>query len=610
MSDKLLDHYEKEFAFLQDSAADFARQHPGAASRLQLSGDTVDDPLVGRLLAGTAYLNARIQHKLDDELSQFSNAMLDTLYPHYNRPIPSMAIVQFEAEAGLDARTHVERGTQLDSSQSEGRYCRFTTAYPLDIQPFQVSIAELNARPFFAPGSANVRGGAAVLRIKLSGLNPDYHFGEDKPEQLRFFLRGQSQHSFPLYDLLLNKTLKIALARSEHDEEPVFIGKEHIQAVGFEDDEALLPYPGNAFIGYRLLTEYFVFPQKFLFLDFNQLSQFISEDFSNELNLYIYLSESDEELEHHLSAKSFALGCTPAINLFPQVADPIQMDHSQYQYRIVPDARRGNELETYSIDAVNGADLNGREYEYTPFYGLSHRHQEKNHGTYWHSQRSTVTEGEHRNESASEIDISLVDLDFKPYSAQDQTLQLKLNCFNRNLPKKLPTGNGQPWLTEVEGDSPVARISCVVTPSATLRPSIKERGYWRLISHLNLNHISLGSHEHGCEAFKEILRLYDFNDSPSTRKLIESLRSMHSKPMTAPIQAGGSIAMCRGNEVHIELDPVMLVGSSPLLFASIIERFLGLYCSLNSFTRLIATLSGREEELKRWPPRAGNKALL
>ena len=610
MSDKLLDHYENEFAFLQESAADFARQHPGAASRLQLTSETVDDPLVGRLLAGTAYLNARIQQKLDDDFPELTNAMLDTLYPHYNRPIPSMAIVQFKPEDELDAMAHVNKGTQLDTAPVEGESCRFSTCYPVDIQPFQVTAGYLNARPFIAPGSNDIKGAAAVLRICLTGLTSDYSFGENKPDQLRFFLRGQSQHSFPLYDLLLNSTLKIALARSDHDDEPIFINKSCIQAVGFEEDEGLLPYPSNAFVGYRLLTEYFVFPEKFLFLDFKGLGDSIKDDFGNELNLYLYLSESDEELEHQLSAKSFALGCTPVINLFQQAADPIQMDHTRYQYRVVPDARRPEGLEIYSIDGVQAADTAGKEYEYTPFFGIQHRHSQKNHGTYWHAQRSTVTEGEHLNETASEMDIRLVDLAFNPYTAQDQTLQLDLTCCNRNQPKKLPTGNGQPWLTEVEGSSPVSRISCLVSPTATLRPAQKERGYWRLISHLNLNHISLGDGEHGCEAFKEILRLYDFADSPSTRKLIESLRGMQTKSITAPIQVENSTALCRGTEVHIELDPVMMVGTSPLLFASVIERFLGLYCTLNSFTRLIATLSGREGELKRWPPRAGAKALV
>jgi type VI secretion system protein ImpG len=125
MSDKLLDHYEKEFAFLQESAADFARQHPGAASQLQLSSDTIDDPLVGRLLAGTAYLNARIQQKLDDEFPELTDAMLETLYPHYLRPIPSIAIAQFRPEDELDTLAHVTKGTLVESTVTAVALARF-----------------------------------------------------------------------------------------------------------------------------------------------------------------------------------------------------------------------------------------------------------------------------------------------------------------------------------------------------------------------------------------------------------------------------------------------------------------------------------------------------
>lgn len=178
------------------------------------------------------------------------------------------------------------------------------------------------------------------------------------------------------------------------------------------------------------------------------------------------------------------------------------MDHSKYQYRVVPDARRPEGLEVYSVNAVSAADTAGREYEFSPLYGVSHRFSEKNNGTYWQTQRTSITEGEHLNEAATEIDIKLVDLELNPFTAKDQTLQLELTCFNRNQPKKLPSGNGQPWLTEVDGNSPVSRIACLVSPSATIRPPTKEHSYWRLVSHLNLNHMSLGDSENGCDAFQ------------------------------------------------------------------------------------------------------------
>lgn len=610
MSDKLLLHYDKELAFIQQSAAEFARRHPGAAARLQLGADSIEDPLVGRLFAGVAYLNARIQQKLDDEFPELTDAFLETLYPHYLRPIPSMAIAQFEPSPDLDAVVEVPKATLLETQAVKGNSCRFSTSYPVDVAPIKVDSAALLARPFIAPGSTEIRGAGAVLRLQLKTLNKDIHFSALALSRLRFFLRGQSQHVYPLYDLLLTKTLKIVIARSDGDPKPIHIDKSHLRQAGFELEDGMLPYPDNAFVGYRLLTEFFVFPEKFLFLELADLAEKLPDDAGSELNIYFYLTDSDTELEHQLSAKTFALGCTPIINLFAQTADPISLSQTQYTYPIIPDARRTESLEVYSIDAVHTADMEGREYEYTPFYGIEHRHTEKNHATFWFPQRRSVVEGEHLNETATEVDVSLVDLNFNPLGVSNQTMSVKLTCFNRNVPKKLPSGGGKPLFTDVEGEAPVKRISCLTAPTATLRANMKERGYWRLISHLHLNHLSLGSSGQSLEALKEILRLYDFLDSPSTRATIEAIQKLSTRPITAPIQIEDTTALCRGTEVTLELDPVMLAGTSPLLFASVLERFLGLYCSINSFTRLIARLSGKEGELRRWPPRAGEKALL
>jgi type VI secretion system protein ImpG len=46
------------------------------------------------------------------------------------------------------------------------------------------------------------------------------------------------------------------------------------------------------------------------------------------------------------------------------------------------------------------------------------------------------------------------------------------------------------------------------------------------------------------------------------------------------------------------------------LFASVIEQFLALYASMNSFTQLVATTRQRKEVLREWPPRAGRRMLL
>lgn len=609
MSEKLLDHYEKELAYLHETAGEFARQHPGTAANLRLRENTVDDPLVARLLSGFAYLSARTQQKLADDFPEMTDALLETLYPHYLRPVPSMNIVQFAPDEDLDEIVTLPRDTPLETEPFQGHTCRFQTCFPVDIAPLQVETAALLPRPFIAPGSNDIPGAGAVLKLSLKTLDPKYTFANLGLKKLRFFLSGQPQHAYSLYDLLLTKTLRIVIAHSESDPHPVFLDRDILNPVGFERDEGLLPYPEHSFSGYRLLTEYFAFPEKFQFLDLTGLDDAIDRRFGQQLNLYFYLQESHAELEHQLSANMFQLGCTPAINLFPQRADPIPVTHTQYEYAIVPDSRRLESMEIYSIDAVGATDQTGQHTSYRPFYGIQHA-DGNGHGAFWFGRRRTVVEGEHRNESATEMDLALVDLNFNPHLPDHRTLDIRLTCSNRNQPKKLPSHGGQPHFHIVDGDAPAKTISSRVAPTATLRPPQRERAYWRLISHLNLNHLSLSNSVSACDSLKEILRLYDFRDSAATRNMIESIQKLHTKPITAPIQIEDTVVVCRGTEVRLELDSILLTGTSPLLFASVLERFFGLYCSINSFTRLVATLSGKDGELKRWPPRAGEKSLL
>lgn len=609
MSDRLLYHYEKELAFIKQSASDFARQHPSVAESLKLGSDSVDDPLVSRLLSGFAFLNARIQQKLSDDFPELTDAMLETLYPHYLRPVPSMAITQFAPLDDLDAPVQIPAGTLLDTD-SDGEECRFTTSYPVELLPLKVETAQLMPRPFVAPGSLEVQGAAAVLKVSFRTLSEDLVMNEMDFSKIRLFLKGQLQHVHPLYDLLLTKCFKVVVANGESDVAPVFLNSDCLEQVGFGTDEGMLPYPPNSFAGYRLLTEFFAFQEKFQFIDLTQLDVAMNESYTNTLNVYFYLRESDSELEHQVNASMFSLGCTPIVNIFETTADPVALTHTESRYPVVPDSRRRDGLEVYSITDVGATDSDGYYTPYRPFYGMNHSRNTDAKPAFWLTHRREVLEGDHRNELASEVDISLVDMNFNPHQVKNQNLEMKLLCTNRNVPRKLTTGQGRPYFEVVDDEYPTERIQCVVVPSATIRPPLRERGYWRLISHLNLNHLSLSQGGGSVEALKEILRLYDFRDSASTRNMIDAIAAIHTKPVTSPVQVDGMVSLCRGTQIDLELDPVMLAGTSPLMFASVMERFFGLYGSINSFTKLTVTLNGKDGEFKRWPPRAGEKALI
>ncbi len=611
MVDELLPYYEKELAYIRQLGAEFANEHPKIAGRLGINAETIEDPHVSRLIESFAYLNARIQHKLEDDFPELSDALLEVLFPHYHRPIPSMSIVQFIPDKDkLDTSYTLDKKTLLETEQFGGETCQFSTIYETQLHPFEVVGGTLLSKPFSTPGSKDIKGAAGVLKISLKTFNESITFADVRPERIRFYLKGQPQHINPIYELLLNNCQAIVMTSSESDPNPVRLPTSIIKPVGFSADEGLLPYPDASFIGYRLLTEYFTFPEKFMFIDIADFADKIPADAEDTLNFYFYLGASNVELEHNISADTFQTGCTPVVNLFEHRTDPIKLDHTTTEYQIIPDARRPEGYEIYSVEKVTASTSSGNKDEYLPLYGTNHEKQDSENHAYWFTQRRNAKLGNYLRDEGSDVFLSLVDLHFNPNNPDDRTLSIASICSNRDQPNKLPFSSDQPRLQCIDNAPPCKRIRCITQPSATVRPSMRNNARWRLISHLSLNHLSITGRDDATKALKEILRLYDFKELSINRSQIESILQVNTRAISAPITIEGRTSLCRGIEVEIELDDALLTGSSSFLFATILEHFFALYCSLNSFTRVLVKLKSKEGYLKKCPPRAGEKILL
>lgn len=611
MADELLPYYEKELAFIRQLGSEFADEHPKIAGRLGVNADTIEDPHVSRLIESFAYLNARMQHKIDDDFPELSDALLSVIFPHYQRPIPSMSIIQFKADhEQLESVYDLPRDTLVETEPFQGETVKFSTIYPTELLPIRVTSAALMGRPFTTPGSADIKGAGGVLKISLETFAEEINFSDLEFDKIRFYLKGQPQHINPLYELLLNKCLNLVVTTPESEHQPVFLGNNCIKPVGFDIDEGLLPYPESSFIGYRLLTEYFVFPEKFMFVDITGIKNKLSAETTNKINLYIYLESSDVELEHNINEDTFVLGACPAINLFKQNADPIKLDHTQLEYQVVPDSRRPTGYEVYSVDNVTASTSSGDETLFHPFYGLNHEHQNTENHSFWFANRRDAKMSNFERDDGTDVYLNLVDLDFNPNIPEDRTLIIQTTCSNRDLPGKLPFSVDQPKLQCVDSAPPCEKIRCLTQPTQTVRAPLRNHARWRFISHLSLNHLSLTGRDNATQSLKEILRLYDFKESSVTRALIKSINSVVAKPISAPLNIDGHTTMCRGIEIEIELDDRQLTGSSSYLFASVLEHFFGLYCSINSFTRVLVRQQSKEGYLKKCPPRAGEKILL
>jgi type VI secretion system protein ImpG len=607
MSDALLPYYNRELEAIRRLAGEFAEAHPKIAGRLRLAPNAIDDPHVARLIEGAAFLAARVHHRLDDEFPELTDALLGVLYPHYLAPVPSAAIVQCQPQPDLALPARLPAGVVLETEPVRSETCRFRTAWPLTLWPIEVESIRLAGLPLSAPANPLAAGAVAVLRIVLKCRSPDASFAGLGVDRLRFFLHGAPNVVLPLYELLCAHTLSIAYAEGPADAAAVILPAAAIEPVGFAPEEALLPWPARSFVGFRLLTEYFAFPEKFLFIDFARIEAKTLLSGGNCMEIFVYLDRTLPELERAVGADALVLGCTPIINLFPQRCEPISLTHTETEYRIVPDARRPAAMEVWQIERVRETRADGSSSLWRPFYRLSNADPEKDAvDSFYHAvRRETAAPAD-----GTEVYIAPHEPGFDPGAVAASVLSIDALCFNRDLPAALPFGGNRPELRLIEGAPAVAHISCLTAPAPTLRRPLRERRFWHLVSHLSLGHLSVVGGAEGAAALREVLRLYDLKESAEARTAIDALVGVTASPGTARVPGARAGSFCRGLDVTLEFDPRAWQDGGLYLLAAVLDRFLALHTTVNSFVRTTAILRGRSGRAAAWPPRAGMRVIL
>jgi type VI secretion system protein ImpG len=613
MRDDLLLYYERELDYLRKSAAQFAEKHPKVASRLVLEPTKCEDPHVERLLEAFAFLTARVHLKMEDEFPEITEALLSVVYPQLVRPMPSMSVVEFQLDTDkgkLTTGMKIERNSPLYSKPISGVPCTFRTCYDTTLWPLTVAAAELSAPSRLKP-AVKTNDSAWAIRVELRCAR-DISFAALKPDKLRFYLDGESGLVNILYELLFSRLNRIIVRDLTAGSRlaPVTLPASSLSAVGFAQDEGMVPYPSSSFAGHRLLMEYFAFPEKFFFIDLEGLSAVADAGFKDAIEIIFLISEVEgdgrvQRLEVELSKKSFRLGCTPVVNLFSQVAEPIQLNQRKYEYPVVPDVRRPYSMEIFSIDEVSAINsTNQKISSYEPFYSLRHSARKEDRPCFWLARRRPSNRP---NDDGTDISLSLVDLSTNTVEPDATVLSVRTTCTNRDLPSRLPFGN-QDSDFEMEGAGAMRRIVALRKPTGPIRPALGKSVLWRLVSHLSLNYLSLV--EEGKGALQEILRLYDVGRTAYSQNVIQSIVKIDSKPHFTRLISEQGVSFARGLRIEMEIDEDQFTGGGAFLFAAVLERFFGLSASLNSFTQLSVTTPQRKEGLHEWQPRSGRKMLI
>ena len=624
MDERLLDHYNTELHHLREMAGEFAREFPKIAGRLALDKDAKEicpDPYVERLLEGFAYLAARIHLKLDAEFPRFSQSLLETVYPHYLSPIPSMAVARFDPEAddpGLAAGVPIPRGTLLRSNLGKGERtaCTFQTAHAVRLLPLRIAEVRYFTRDVAELELPAELKAKAAIRLRLA-LTIPVPFKEVAVAPLTFFLRGADELPAMIYEqILAHKTGLVVQSPAERGKSLAVLPAENVRRVGFSESEALLPPSPRSFEGYRLLREYFAFSQRFLFLGFEGFGDALELVTGEQMDLIVPLREADTRLENRVTSSAFELFCTPIINLFPKQLDRIDISDKFSEFQVVADRNRPLDFEVFELQSVTGYGLEtGQEQEFRPFYLA--RDTDSETGAYYTLNRVprmlTAKEkqfGSRSTYAGTEVYLSLVDASSAPYRTDLRQLGVKALCTNRHLPIQMAVGLGKTDFT-MDINAPVASVRCLSNPTMP-RPSWAEgRFSWRLISHLSLNYFSIieSKNGDGVAALREMLRLYANANDRQTLRQIEGLMKVQSRPIVRRIPGTGSIAFARGLEITLTFDETAFEGTGVFVLGAVLEQFFAKYVTLNSFTETVVRTQQRGE-IMRWPAQIGKRQII
>jgi len=627
MDPRLLHYYEQELGHLSEMGAEFAQQFPKIASRLGMNGPKVADPYVERLIEGAAFLAARVQLKIDAEFPRFTQSLLEIVYPHYLAPTPAMLIAQMDpdkSDPGLGSGTRtVPRGTTMHAivGPDDATACEFRTAHEVTLLPLDIVSASyfsfapdlpLNTLPI----ANRIKGGLRIRLKTTAGLK----FAQTRIDKLSFYLAGRDDAANKLVELSLATGLGVLVRPvGSRASDVTLLPPSSIRPVGFTDDEALLPVSLRTFQGYRLLQEYFSFPQRYRFLELAGLAQSLSRVAGNEVELVVLFGRGDPALESVIDANYLQLFCTPAINLFEKSRlDRIHVSDSTFEFHVVADRTRPLDFEIYQVtDVVGHGTGDDSERQFLPFYSSESRDVEHHQPAYFTTRREPRVippdqrrRGPRSSYIGSEVFLSLVDSSQAPYSADLRQLSIQALCTNRDLVLHMPVGLSQSGFS-LNIAAPVTSVRTIAGPSRPYSAIADQAIAWRAISHLSLNYLSLvnATGQQGAAALRDLLELYATTTDVGARRQIEGIQSVDVRRVVRRLPTRGPIAFGRGLEITLDVDEMAFEGGSAFLLGAVLERHFARYVSINSVVELVLRSQSRGE-INRWTPNWGTRPTL
>ncbi|HEX8240437.1 MAG TPA: type VI secretion system baseplate subunit TssF [Allosphingosinicella sp.] len=621
MDPRLLRFYNEELAYLREAAREFGEEHETVAGRLGLKTPTDPDPYVERLLEGVAYLGARVQLKISDQYPEFTQHLLHAVQPHYLAPTPSICVAAFEPKDGDPALVTghvVPRGTEMRAGGGGDGATPviFRSGHEATLWPLKIAEAEyLSSRAAVAPFAAAAQvkaeaglrlrfvatGGAALQQLKVESLPIYLHGSEDVPGELYRQFVGDAL-------AVIGRSAGSADAKGGWTRLPL------PRQLGFSRDEALLPAEMRSFRGYRILSEYFACPERFLFVDLPGLAQAFATA-GEACDIVILFSRSVPLLAGALGPANLRLFATPAINLFEKQLGRVQVSSHDHEFHVVPDRTRPLDFEVFrvlDVRAYAGEDTEGRPA--APLYAFGALLYDWREALFYTTQlrwrRLSTKEQRLRRRPdyvGTETWMSLTALGDDTALGQVRELAVRALVSNRELPEMLEfRGDRHFVVTGV----PARAVTVLRAPTRPRPPLGIGDSAWRVIAHLTPNYASLAPLDHDDPAvLRDHLALYGRQDDAALRRQIDGILSIRSDLVARRVPGLDRMAIARGHRIRIKLDDSAFETSRMFLFSAVLEQFLAEFASINSFTQCIFE-SAIEGEFVQWPARIGQRQTI
>ena len=582
------EYYTQELQALRILGAEFSEKNPGLSSFLARKGQ---DPDVERLLEGFSFLTGRLRQYMDEELPEVSHTLAQLLWPNYLRPLPSYSILKYDPLLNSDKGKTVPKGEEVLAEHPENNEnCIFRTCYNTEVLPLDISDV-----------SYHTHGEKSAIELTFQTTS-DTPLDKLDFDKLRFYIGDHEHVSDNLYLYLMNYVddIEIILKKENHIKK---LKKEALHAVGFAEDEHILPQLKNVFSGYVLLQEYFCYRDKYHFVDLlqmNTLKTFPKELLEKSTSFTIKINLSRKlKITKKITRDNFQLYCTPIINLFDADAEPIRKGLEE-EYEVRPGGKRYADSEVYSVKKTHGWDSRiDKYYKYLPFESFDHS---KKNIEYYYTRIKLSTD---ETRTKTYIRFNSTSSEGKSQYEDDVTVSLDIQVTNRDLPSTLNLGD----ISKGTEKSTVSGLTFknITIPSKSHIPPIRGDFLWRIVSNMSLNYLALDN----IQTLRSVLEVYDFigaNDmlqKKQTETILNGLESISYK--TSDMIFKGLPIRGIVSKLTLDSKKFSTIGEA-YIFVSVLNEFFSLYCTVNSFHKLEVLIDKKAQFT--WKPRMGKQALL